>query len=228
MVTQKTPEEIEEIKELLGLSSSNPNPNDNSTEEKKSHRILDSTKGGEDTNGFYVNLIEELACCLNFLKGGVLYRNKRVFTKLKQIQLKSKRSASNYSNSSHSIVNTSSMAGGLKNNATLAGQQNFSRGAKEGGSTQDRHSAKLTPPSANAQNTFSRHSNACLPSSAAQGKLSQKNNLSNSAAYSPILSIKSQRYEDVEALYDNIVEQEELKRLKQKKMMAKKRQLKKK
>lgn len=120
------------------------------------------------------------------------------------------------------------MAGGLKNNTTLPGQHNFTKGTKEGGSTQDRHSAKLTPPSANAQNAYSRHSNACLPSSAAQGKLSQKNNLSNSAAYSPILSIKSQRYEDVEALYDNIVEQEELKRLKQKKMMAKKRQLKKK
>ena len=81
MVTQKTPEEIEELKELLGLNSST-NLNDN-TEEKKSNRVLDSTKGGEETNRFCLNLIEELACCLNFLKGGVLYRNKRVFNKIK-------------------------------------------------------------------------------------------------------------------------------------------------
>jgi hypothetical protein len=41
--------------------------------------------------------------------------------------------------------------------------------------------------------------------------------------FSPMLSKKSQRYEDVEAAYDFIVEQEELKRLKQKKILAKKR-----
>jgi hypothetical protein len=80
MVTQKTPEEIEEIKELLGLSTI-MNSNDNVNEEKKNN--LESTKGGEETNRFCINLIEELACCLNFLKGGVLYRNKRVFSKLK-------------------------------------------------------------------------------------------------------------------------------------------------
>lgn len=78
MVTQKTPEEIEEIKELLGLNSSNQNDNSN-----EGNRIFESTKGGEETNRFYINLIEELACCLNFLKSGVLYRNKRVFNKLK-------------------------------------------------------------------------------------------------------------------------------------------------
>ena len=84
MVTQKTAEEIEEIKELLGLNSStNLNPNENMNEEKKSNRVFESTKGGEETNRFCINLIEELACCLNFLKGGVLYRNKRVFNKLK-------------------------------------------------------------------------------------------------------------------------------------------------
>jgi len=38
-----------------------------------------------------------------------------------------------------------------------------------------------------------------------------------------MLSKKSHRYEDVEAYYDYIVEQEELKRLKQKKILAKKR-----
>jgi hypothetical protein len=29
--------------------------------------------------------VEELAKCVNFLKGGVLYRNRRVFAKLKQL-----------------------------------------------------------------------------------------------------------------------------------------------
>jgi len=45
----------------------------------------------------------------------------------------------------------------------------------------------------------------------------------NSLMFSPMLSKKSHRYEDVEAYYDYIVEQEELKRLKQKKILAKKR-----
>lgn len=43
-----------------------------------------------------------------------------------------------------------------------------------------------------------------------------------------MMSKKSQRYEDIEAAYDFIVEQEELKRLKQKKMLAKKRKQRKK
>jgi len=42
------------------------------------------------------------------------------------------------------------------------------------------------------------------------------------------VSIKSQRYEDIEAIYDNIVDQEELRRLKHQKLIAKKKQLKKK
>lgn len=50
-------------------------------------------------------------------------------------------------------------------------------------------------------------------------------NLSNSVGFSPIPSIKSQRYEDVEAAYDNIVEQEELKRLRLEKILTKKRKL---
>ena len=56
----------------------------------------------------------------------------------------------------------------------------------------------------------------------------QKNNLSNSIGYSPIVSKKSHRYEDIENLYDYIVEQEELKRLKQQKIFAKRRKQKKK
>lgn len=43
-----------------------------------------------------------------------------------------------------------------------------------------------------------------------------------------MMSKKSQRYEDIEAAYDFIVEQEELKRLKQKKVLAKKRKQRKK
>jgi len=71
-----------------------------------------------------------------------------------------------------------------------------------------------------------------MPSSASQNpqanKYMQKNNLSNSIGYSPIVSKKSHRYEDIENLYDYIVEQEELKRLKQQKIFAKRRKQKKK
>lgn len=56
----------------------------------------------------------------------------------------------------------------------------------------------------------------------------QKNNLSNSIGFSPIVSKKSHRYEDIENLYDYIVEQEELKRLKQQKIFAKRRKQKRK
>jgi hypothetical protein len=100
--------------------------------------VNDTQKCGEETTrllGF--NLIEELQNCLTFLKHGVLYRNKRVFAKIKQIQTKPKRGTSNYSNSS---------------------MQNTSTGPK------------------------------------------------NSMIFSPIMSKKSQRYEDVEAAYDHIVE----------------------
>lgn len=50
----------------------------------------------------------------------------------------------------------------------------------------------------------------------------------NSMIFSPIQSKKSQRYEDVEAAYDHIVEQEELRRLKQNKVIAKRRKQRKK
>lgn len=50
-------------------------------------------------------------------------------------------------------------------------------------------------------------------------------NLSNSVGFSPIPSIKSQEYEYVEQAYDNIVEQEELKRLRLEKILTKKRKL---
>jgi hypothetical protein len=46
--------------------------------------------------------------------------------------------------------------------------------------------------------------------------------------FSPVVDIKSKRYEDVENIYDYIVEQEELKRLKREKILAKKKQEKKK
>ena len=74
------------MKELLGLTVDQ----------------LESSKG-EDTSRYNFHLIEELACSLTFLKQGILYRNKRVYNKLKAIQLKTKRSASNYSNSSNSF-----------------------------------------------------------------------------------------------------------------------------
>ena len=95
---------------------------------------------------------------MTFLKNGILYRNKRVFTKIKQIQSRVKRGTSNYSNSS------------AQNNS----------GPK------------------------------------------------NSVMFSPMISKKSRRYEDVEAQYDQIVEQEELRRLKQNKIIAKRRKQRKK
>jgi len=39
--------------------------------------------------------------------------------------------------------------------------------------------------------------------------------------FSPVVNIKSKRYEDIENIYDYIVEQEELKRLKRVKILAK-------
>jgi len=109
---------------------------------------------------------------------------------LKAIQLKTKRSASNYSNSSHSFVNTNNpqgAAGRIQTHAAI---------------TQDRNSANLTSPHGTQNSGLLRSSNP------------QHYHPHKSAGYSPIVSIKSQRYEDVEAIYDNIVEQEELKRLK--------------
>jgi len=92
-----------------------------------------------------LNLIEELQNCLTFFKNGALYRNKRVFNKIRQMQLKSKRSISNNSNSSYSMINNPSIGG------------------VTGG-------------------------------------------MRASAMFSPILCKKSQRYEDVEAAFDYIVE----------------------
>ena len=42
----------------------------------------------------------------------------------------------------------------------------------------------------------------------------QKSDPKTNSIFSPLISKKSQRYEDIEAAYDFIVEQEELKRLK--------------
>lgn len=52
--------------------------------------------------------------------------------------------------------------------------------------------------------------------------------VSQSLMFSPVADIKSKRYEDVECIYDCIVEQEELKRLKREKILAKRKQQKKK
>ena len=40
---------------------------------------------GYETNRFCLHLVEELGETLSFLKNGVLYRNKRVYNKLKAI-----------------------------------------------------------------------------------------------------------------------------------------------
>ena len=68
-ITRKTPDEIEELKMLFNCSAA---------------QTTEEPNGGDETNrlmGF--NLIEELQSCLTFLKVGVLYRNKRVFNKIK-------------------------------------------------------------------------------------------------------------------------------------------------
>lgn len=85
--------------------------------------------------------------------------------KLKQLQLKSKRSASNYSNSSYHLA-----------------KQN-----KGGSSNQDRNSTKLTPPSgASFENKHvNRYSNV-QPSTNYGARV-----ISNSVGFSPIPSIKS-------------------------------------
>ena len=96
------------MKLLLGLT--------NDQEEGRQKTYPESVK--EEETHRVLNLVEELGSCMTFFKNGVLYRNKRVFTKLKHFQLKSKRSASNYSNSSHSIVNNTSMLTNPKQNMT--------------------------------------------------------------------------------------------------------------
>ena len=137
LVTQKTQQEVEELKLLLGLT--------NDQEEGRQKTYPESAK--EEETHRVLNLVEELGSCMTFFKNGVLYRNKRVFAKLKHFQLKSKRSASNYSNSSHSIVNNTSMLTNQKQNMTQFSQINMNQAPKDCGSTQDKYSAKLTPPS---------------------------------------------------------------------------------
>lgn len=81
----------------------------------KSIRVVGSNSGvmalanGDETCRFNLHLINELANCLTYLKHGVLYRNKRVYAKIRQIQMQqaaTKRSISNYSNSSNSAIAT--------------------------------------------------------------------------------------------------------------------------
>ena len=90
---------------------------------------------------------------------------------MRQYHLKSKRSTSNYSTSSHTYARSSA--------AAAAQQQQMAANGSAG--------------------------------------------LRASTLFSPMLSKKSVRYEDVEGTYDYIVEQEELIRLKQRKLLAKRR-----
>jgi len=99
-----------EIQELNSLKSVIPLPNDISNPKEK------PSPHGDDSQRLTSPLIEELCVTLNFLSKGVLYRNKRVFNKLKAISLKTKRSASTYSNCSHSFVNNSSIIGNISKN----------------------------------------------------------------------------------------------------------------
>jgi hypothetical protein len=152
-ISRKTPEEIDEYKELMGLNkekdvpapapssmsianqSAEAQPQNLTHEEKncsstqrlsantnvgaqtaiKSIRAAGSNGGaitiavGDETCRFSLHLINELANCLTYFKHGVLYRNKRVYTKIRQIQMQqaaTKRSISNYSNSSNSAIAT--------------------------------------------------------------------------------------------------------------------------
>ena len=72
--------------------------------------------------------IEELKKCLKFFTNGCLYRNKRVFIKIKTMQQHSKRSSSNFSNGSSSCGRAAGTGGahtgGRVNNNTTAINQN--------------------------------------------------------------------------------------------------------
>jgi hypothetical protein len=65
-----------------GLHSTPGNDNIENSNRKGVH-----IGGDDDTNRFYnkLHLIKELADCLTYFKNGVLYRNKRVFNKIRQI-----------------------------------------------------------------------------------------------------------------------------------------------
>ena len=206
-MTKRTSIEIQEIKEMLGL---------NETQPPEEGRVESSRRGDDATERYCLHLIDELASTLNFLKQGILYRNKRVYNKLKALSLKTKRSASNYSNSSH-FNNSASAFGGQKSSV---GAPQTKNGSKDAGSNQDKNSAKLTPPSGNHNKTSGKGTQKPLG-----GK---QVNMSKSVGFSPIVSVKSYRYEDIEQIYNQIVDQEDLRRLKHQKLMAKKRQLKKK
>ena len=114
-----TPNSIKNKSQTNSVDCPTPNANDSYVLRKRTsgvHRTPgndienSNRKGanmiGDETNRYYnkLHLIKELSDCLTYLKNGVLYRNKRVFNKIKQIQQQTKSSISNYSNSSHSAA----------------------------------------------------------------------------------------------------------------------------
>jgi hypothetical protein len=82
-VTQKTEQDVQDIMELLGVNNS------------KNEKSLDQKEN--ETQRFCLHLVEELAETLSFLKSGVLYRNKRVFNKLKAVYQRQHRMTSDIS-----------------------------------------------------------------------------------------------------------------------------------
>ena len=64
----------------VGLHSTPGNDNIENSNRKGIH-----AGGDDDTNRFYnkLHLIKELADCLTYYRNGVLYRNKRVFNKIR-------------------------------------------------------------------------------------------------------------------------------------------------
>ena len=75
-VTVKSDQEIQDIMELL-----------NSTKYSKNDTALEM-KGSETQRQYCLHLVEQLSDTLSYLKAGVLYRNKRVFNKLKLVSLR--------------------------------------------------------------------------------------------------------------------------------------------
>lgn len=101
-VTQKSSQEINDTLELLGTGK-----NERTSEPKE-----------YETQRFCLHLVEELAETLSFLKTGVLYRNKRVYNKLKAVCMRQHRLASDISSYSHHDLSAKLMTKGPFNHVS--------------------------------------------------------------------------------------------------------------
>ena len=232
-VTRKTAEEISKYTQLMGglIDHSVMPAHDMSTltEEHKGgspnkqpgspQKSLRQPSGFDDEAvRLYRDLINELSDRLTCLRHGVLYRNRRVHQRIRQLQAPAtatRRSASNYSGESTMGRNASAAAGRMPRvDASSQGRTASAKGREKIGSMSPIGQIAGKPVGSSVRQRPSAHGG--MPAS--KGK--------SSGGHSPILSRKSCRYEEMEELtkcYEEIVEAEELKKLRQHKLLARRR-----